>query len=106
MAVHEDGISLLHLNSMVVCVFLLYCCFLSLRFTIQKVIMDFSYKLVATFGGQEEDFMLVINHQQQQTSGRGRPSVETEKILLSMSKLAVSAACLIIIINVTIIMHR
>ena len=44
--------------------------------------------------------MLVINHQQSASSGGGRPSIQTEKILLSMSKLAVSNHNLLLLVEV------
>lgn len=52
---------------------------------LKKTILSFNYKQVATFGGHENDFMLVVN--QHHPSGG---SLNTEKILLSMSRLTVS----------------
>lgn len=72
LAVHEDGVSLLHINNM-------------------KLIIFYKYKEVATFGGHGEDFMLVINSQQKRIS-HSTTSLQTEKIILSMPKVKIREA--------------
>ena len=56
---------------------------------LQKVYVSYAYNEVATFGGHGEDFMLVVNSQHRPTLSRSSPSLQTEKILLSMPKMKV-----------------
>jgi hypothetical protein len=69
LAIHEDGVHFLNINNM-------------------KVIASYSYKEIVTFGGQDGDFMLVINSRQLVSSS----AVQTEKIILGMSKFQIREA--------------
>uniref|UniRef100_H2QHT8 Pleckstrin homology, MyTH4 and FERM domain containing H2 n=1 Tax=Pan troglodytes TaxID=9598 RepID=H2QHT8_PANTR len=60
LAVHEDGLSLLEYNSM-------------------RLIVSYVYKSLMTFGGYQDDFMVVINN----THSKDKP---TEKLLFAMAK--------------------
>ncbi|XP_069350893.1 pleckstrin homology domain-containing family H member 2 [Eulemur rufifrons] len=60
LAIHEDGLSILEYNSM-------------------RLIVSYVYKSLMTFGGYQDDFMLVINN----THSKDKP---TEKLLFAMAK--------------------
>uniref|UniRef100_A0A8D1AIR9 Pleckstrin homology domain-containing family H member 2 n=1 Tax=Sus scrofa TaxID=9823 RepID=A0A8D1AIR9_PIG len=60
LAVHEDGLSILEYNSM-------------------RLIVSHVYKSLMTFGGYQDDFMIVINN----THSKDKP---TEKLLFAMAK--------------------
>ncbi|XP_022372050.1 pleckstrin homology domain-containing family H member 2 [Enhydra lutris kenyoni] len=60
LAIHEDGLSLLEYNSM-------------------RLIVSYVYKSLMTFGGHQDDFMIVINN----THSKDKP---TEKLLFAMAK--------------------
>ncbi|XP_074252693.1 pleckstrin homology domain-containing family H member 2 isoform X2 [Saimiri boliviensis] len=60
LAIHEDGLSLLEYNSM-------------------RLIVSYVYKSLMTFGGYQDDFMVVINN----THSKDKP---TEKLLFAMAK--------------------
>ncbi|XP_006159972.1 pleckstrin homology domain-containing family H member 2 isoform X2 [Tupaia chinensis] len=60
LAVHEDGLSVLEYNSM-------------------RLIVSYVYKSLMTFGGYQDDFMVVINN----THSKDKP---TEKLLFAMAK--------------------
>ncbi|XP_036291055.1 pleckstrin homology domain-containing family H member 2 isoform X2 [Pipistrellus kuhlii] len=60
LAVHEDGLSILEHNSM-------------------RLIVSYVYKSLMTFGGYQDDFMIVINN----THSKDKP---TEKLLFAMAK--------------------
>ncbi|XP_072830073.1 pleckstrin homology domain-containing family H member 2-like isoform X2 [Vicugna pacos] len=60
LAVHEDGLSILEYSSM-------------------RLIVSYVYKSLMTFGGYQDDFMIVINN----THSKDKP---TEKLLFAMAK--------------------
>ncbi|XP_045301831.1 pleckstrin homology domain-containing family H member 2 isoform X2 [Leopardus geoffroyi] len=60
LAIHEDGLSVLEYNSM-------------------RLIISYVYKSLMTFGGHQDDFMIVINN----THSKDKP---TEKLLFAMAK--------------------
>uniref|UniRef100_A0A5F9CJL0 Pleckstrin homology domain-containing family H member 2 n=1 Tax=Oryctolagus cuniculus TaxID=9986 RepID=A0A5F9CJL0_RABIT len=60
LAIHEDGLSILEYTSM-------------------RLIVSYVYKSLMTFGGYQDDFMVVINN----THSKDKP---TEKLLFSMAK--------------------
>ncbi|XP_037384046.1 pleckstrin homology domain-containing family H member 2 isoform X1 [Talpa occidentalis] len=60
LAIHEDGLSILEYNSM-------------------RLIVSYVYKNLMTFGGYQDDFMIVINN----THSKDKP---TEKLLFAMAK--------------------
>uniref|UniRef100_A0A8C0TBS3 Pleckstrin homology domain-containing family H member 2 n=1 Tax=Canis lupus familiaris TaxID=9615 RepID=A0A8C0TBS3_CANLF len=60
LAIHEDGLSILEYNSM-------------------RLIVSYVYKSLMTFGGHQDDFMIVINN----THSKDKP---TEKLLFAMAK--------------------
>ncbi|XP_034514955.1 pleckstrin homology domain-containing family H member 2 isoform X2 [Ailuropoda melanoleuca] len=60
LAIHEDGLSILEYNSM-------------------RLIVSYVYKNLMTFGGHQDDFMIVINN----THSKDKP---TEKLLFAMAK--------------------
>nr|XP_020144178.1 pleckstrin homology domain-containing family H member 2 isoform X4 [Microcebus murinus] len=60
LAIHEDGLSILEYNSM-------------------RLIVSYVYKSLMTFGGYQDDFMVVINN----THSKDKP---TEKLLFAMAK--------------------
>ncbi|XP_053444869.1 pleckstrin homology domain-containing family H member 2 [Nycticebus coucang] len=60
LAIHEDGLSVLEYNSM-------------------RLIVSYVYKSLMTFGGYQDDFMIVINN----THSKDKP---TEKLLFAMAK--------------------
>uniref|UniRef100_A0A671EKY6 Pleckstrin homology, MyTH4 and FERM domain containing H2 n=1 Tax=Rhinolophus ferrumequinum TaxID=59479 RepID=A0A671EKY6_RHIFE len=64
LAVHEDGLSILEYNSM-------------------RLVVSYVYKSLMTFGGYQDDFMIVINN----THSKDKP---TEKLLFAMAKPKVS----------------
>nr|XP_058134465.1 pleckstrin homology domain-containing family H member 2 isoform X5 [Dasypus novemcinctus] len=60
LAIHEDGLSILEYNSM-------------------RLIVSYVYKSLMTFGGYQDDFMVVINN----THSKDKP---TDKLLFTMAK--------------------
>lgn len=60
LAIHEDGLSILEYNSM-------------------RLIISYVYKSLMTFGGYQDDFMIVINN----AHSKDKP---TEKLLFAMAK--------------------
>ncbi|KAM7078846.1 pleckstrin homology domain-containing family H member 2 isoform 1-T1 [Molossus nigricans] len=60
LAIHEDGLSILEYNSM-------------------RLLVSYVYKSLMTFGGYQDDFMIVINN----THSKDKP---TEKLLFAMAK--------------------
>ncbi|XP_036080155.1 pleckstrin homology domain-containing family H member 2 isoform X3 [Rousettus aegyptiacus] len=60
LAIHEDGLSILEFNSM-------------------RLIVSYVYKSLMTFGGFQDDFMVVVNN----THSKDKP---TEKLLFAMAK--------------------
>ena len=86
LAVHEDGVSFLHSNNMVTLSHATTLCHNYCVFRKQKLIVTYTYKEIATFGGHGDDFMLVVNSTQPVIS----PAVQTEKIIIAMPKFKVS----------------